>query len=127
MPTYHRTFPARPEEITRARRWTRAVLGTHPCADDAALVVTELGTNAIAHTTSPHPAFRLAITDDGGQAVTISVTDSGSTASRPHVEHADDGATGGRGLYLVTACATAWQVTGDHHGHTVTAHLRTPA
>ncbi|CAL2066726.1 protein of unknown function [Streptomyces murinus] len=44
--------PGFPEEVSRARRWTRDILRGSPLADDAALIVSELSTNAIRHTAS---------------------------------------------------------------------------
>lgn len=125
MPTHRRTFPGHAEDVTRARHWTRTILGNHPSTDDASLVVTELGTNAISHTTSAERGFTLTLTEADG-TVTISMTDAGGTTSTPHVEHPAPDATHGRGLTLVAACATRAEVHGHHHGHTVTAELRTP-
>ncbi|MGP4115199.1 ATP-binding protein [Streptomyces sp. 4N509B] len=127
MPTHRRTFPGRAEDVTRARHWTRAILGNHPHTDDAALIVTELAANAITHTASATDGFTLTLTiaaaDDG--PVTIAVTDAGGTTSTPHVEQPDACTPHGRGLALVTAYATRVTIYGDHHGHTVTAHLAT--
>ncbi|MEO3750506.1 ATP-binding protein [Streptomyces sp. B6B3] len=125
MPTHRRTFPGHAEDVTHARHWTRTILGNHPCADDASLVVTELTTNAITHTASAEHGFTLCLTETDG-TVTITVTDAGGTTSAPHVEHPTPDTTHGRGLTLVTACATRVEVHGDHQGHTVTAELRTP-
>ncbi|MFD8934221.1 ATP-binding protein [Streptomyces sp. NPDC059578] len=122
MPTHRRTFTGLPQEIGHARRWARSVLGGHPCTDDALLVVTELGTNAIAHTASRGGSFLLAV-NCSETAVTVTVTDSGGTSTRPHVEHPDDEAFGGRGLALVTAYATRVRIRGDHRGHTITVEL----
>lgn len=46
------TCPGFPEEVGRARRWTRDILSGHACVDDAALIVSELGTNALLYTAS---------------------------------------------------------------------------
>lgn len=122
-------MPGGPEEVGRARRWTRDVLRDSPCADDAALIVTELTANAVLHTSS----------GGGGQAVrtffvslavspaavSISVTDTGGTKSAPTVEHPGAEETHGRGLAMVTALAHHVETCGDQHGHTVTAHLAT--
>jgi anti-sigma regulatory factor (Ser/Thr protein kinase) len=126
MPTHRRTFAGLPHEVSHARRWTRDLLGPHPCADDAALVVTELGANAITHTASAGTKFLLTVTYDPSGPVTIAVTDSGGTTTRPHIEHPDQDATGGRGLALVSACASVVRVSGDGCGHTVTAELHRP-
>lgn len=119
--------PGSPEEVGRVRRWTRDVLRDSPCADDAALIVTELSANAVLHTASGDGgpvggAFHvsLAVSD---VVVSISVTDSGGTKTAPTVEHPADEATHGRGLAMVTALAHQVETHGDQHGHTVTAHL----
>lgn len=46
----HRTFPGRADQITRARDFTRRVLGSCPVLDEAVLLVSELATNAVEHT-----------------------------------------------------------------------------
>ncbi|MFI1826511.1 ATP-binding protein [Streptomyces sp. NPDC020412] len=126
MPTHRRTFAGLPQEVSRARRWTRDLLGAHPCADDALLIVTELGTNAITHTASGGGDFLVVVTH-AKAAVTITVTDLGGAHTRPHVTHPHSEAVGGRGLALVTICATKVSVSGDHGGHTVTAELHSKA
>src|SRR5690349_11952368 len=72
------TCPGSPEEVGRVRRWTCDILRGCACVDDAVLIVTELGANALLHTASGEPAgtfhVALAVT---GHIVSISVTDSG--------------------------------------------------
>ncbi|UED85206.1 ATP-binding protein [Streptomyces profundus] len=116
------TFPGNPEEVSRARRLVRDVLSEIPCREDAALVVSELAANAITHTRSHTTGFTVHITRTP-RTVTISVTDHGGSTSRPRVAHATDSSPCGRGLVLVTACATVVRITGDETGHTVTAEL----
>jgi anti-sigma regulatory factor (Ser/Thr protein kinase) len=122
--------PGSPEEVARARRWTRDVLRNSPCADDAALIVTELSTNAVLHTNTdataeqPPPAFYVSLSVSEA-LVSISVTDSGGTKTAPTIEHPDASETHGRGLAMVTALAHHVETRGDQHGHTVTAHLTT--
>lgn len=113
-----------PEELGRARCFVRRVLHDTPWADDAALIVTELGTNAITHTDSSKATFRLVLVH-GSEGISIAITDAGGTTTRPHVEHPDSTTDHGRGLALVTALATNLTVTGNDHGHTVTAEIHT--
>ncbi|WP_078941475.1 hypothetical protein [Streptomyces cellulosae] len=53
------TCPGFPEEVSRARRWTRDILRGSPLAEDAELIVSELSANG-GHTvtaelfTAPH-------------------------------------------------------------------------
>jgi anti-sigma regulatory factor (Ser/Thr protein kinase) len=121
------TCPDHLEEVGRARRWTRDVLSDSGHADDAALIVTELGTNALLHSTSGNQgeAFSLTISRTP-ETVLISVTDAGGTRTTPHVEHPDENDTHGRGLALVSTLAQRLHINGDDkHGHTVTAELTT--
>ncbi|MEU5108768.1 ATP-binding protein [Streptomyces sp. NPDC021354] len=122
------TCPGFPEEIGRARRWTRDILSDHPCADIAALIVSELSTNAVTHTASGSPTgtFHVALALSA-QVVAISVTDAGGQPGKPHPIEPDQDATHGRGLSIVMALAHHLGITGDEHGHTVTAELLTPA
>ncbi|KUN33892.1 hypothetical protein AQJ30_32095 [Streptomyces longwoodensis] len=128
MPTHGRTFPGVPQELSTARRWTRATLDGHPHTDDAALIVTELGTNALAHTASGDGAgtFHVALTVSE-RTITIAVTDSGDTKTTPEVQEPPLNSTHGRGLALVTAVADSVTVQGDDSGRTVTAELRVHA
>lgn len=117
--------PGLREEIGRARRWTRDILSDSPCADDAALIVTELGTNALLHSASGNGTgivrIHLRRTAD---SVALSVQDSGGRQSTPHTEEPDEDAIHGRGLGLVAALADRVEVRGDsRHGYTVTAEL----
>ena len=122
--------PGSPEEVGRARRWTRDVLREFPCADDAALIVTELSANAVLHTTSGDSddgdgnegAFHVSLAVSPS-VVSIAVTDSGGTKTAPTVEHPGEEVTHGRGLAMVTALAHRVETRGDQHGHTVIAHL----
>ncbi|WP_019549317.1 ATP-binding protein [Streptomyces sulphureus] len=123
--------PGLREEIGRARRWTHDILSDSPCADDAALIVTELGTNALLHSASGNGTgvvrIHLRRTVD---SVAVSVRDSGGRQSIPHTEEPDEDEIHGRGLGLVAALADHLEVRGDStHGYTVTAELRqeTPA
>ncbi|MFC0847180.1 ATP-binding protein [Streptomyces noboritoensis] len=103
-----------PEEVARARRWTRDVLRAHPRVDDVVLVVSELGTNALTHTVGD--ALRVMLTVTEGR-VTVAVTDSGGTPEVPRAVEAGEEAVHGRAL------ATSLAVTGDEAGRTVTAEL----
>ncbi|MFJ9894208.1 ATP-binding protein [Streptomyces sp. NPDC091280] len=120
------TCPGFPEEVSRARRWTRDILRDSPLAEDAELIVSELSANAILHTASGREAgtFHLALAVSP-QVVALSVTDGGGTASAPKVEHRDQEAEHGRGLGMVSAIAHRVVVHDSDGGHTVTAELFT--
>ncbi|ANH92169.1 hypothetical protein A8713_14180 [Streptomyces sp. SAT1] len=116
--------PGFPEEVSRARRWTRDILRGSPLADDAALIVSELSTNAIRHTASGWEpgSFHLAVAVSA-QVVAVSVTDDGGAATAPKVKHQDHDAEHGRGLDMVSAIAHRVVVHDTDQGHTVTAEL----
>ncbi|MET9113662.1 ATP-binding protein [Streptomyces longwoodensis] len=116
--------PGFPEEVSRARRWTRDILRGSPLAEDAELIVSELSANAILHTASGREAgsFHLAVAVTP-QVVAVSVTDDGGTRTTPKIEHQDQEAEHGRGLGMVSALAHRVVVHDSDHGHTVTAEL----
>ncbi|MEU6540652.1 ATP-binding protein [Streptomyces sp. NPDC047000] len=118
--------PGFPEEISRARRFTRDILHGSPHAEAAELIVSELSTNAILHTASGRHrgSFHLALAVTP-QVVALSVTDDGGTGTAPKVEHQDQDAEHGRGLSMVTALAHHVVIHNTHDGHTVTAELYT--
>ncbi|MGW8061228.1 ATP-binding protein [Streptomyces ziwulingensis] len=101
---------AHPGSPAQARRLTRARLnGWSVCedtCDTAALVVSELVTNAIVHTASRHIVCEL---HDGADLVRIAVRDEGCAPGRP-LPSADQQPEDehGRGLLLVDALCDAW-------------------
>ncbi|MET7453749.1 ATP-binding protein [Streptomyces sp. NPDC005574] len=120
------TCPGFPEEVSRARRWTRDILRGSPLAEDAELIVSELSANAILHTASglESGSFHLAVAVSA-QVVAVSVTDDGGTGMAPKVEHQDQEAEHGRGLGMVSVIAHRVVVHDSDGGHTVTAELFT--
>ncbi|MFD3822634.1 ATP-binding protein [Streptomyces sp. NPDC058625] len=120
------TCPGFPEEVSRARRWTRDILRGSPLAEDAELIVSDLSANAILHTASGRHSgsFHLALAVSS-QMVALSVTDDGGTGQAPKIEHRDQDAEHGRGLGMVSALAHRVVVRNSDSGHTVTAELFT--
>ncbi|WP_424858292.1 ATP-binding protein [Streptomyces sp. SAI-170] len=118
--------PGSPEEVSRARRWTRDILRGSPLAEDAELIASELSANAILHTASGQRSgsFHLAV-PVSAQVVAVSVTDDGDTEAAPKVEHQDqaEDSEHGRGLGMVSAIAHRVVIHGSDQGHTVTAEL----
>ncbi|WP_329216237.1 ATP-binding protein [Streptomyces sp. NBC_01485] len=100
---------AHPGSPAQARRLTRARLtGWSVCADtcdSAALVITELVTNAIVHTASDVVVCELHDTD---HLVRIAVRDEGCAPGEPHPSPQRPEAEHGRGLLLVEALCHAW-------------------
>ncbi len=106
---------AHPRSPAQARRLTRARLnGWSVCedtCDTAALVVSELVTNAIRHVSRSTQPVELAARITGG-AIRVEVRD-GGTGFEPG-KPKPRGADGGFGLFLVERMASRWGVeTGD--------------
>ena len=106
----HAELDGTPESAHNARALVRHALGdSHPSADDAALIMSELVANAIAHSRSGQPGGTIIIAVETAESdsVTIQVRDSGSSAA-PRVQGADISAENGRGLAIVSALAADW-------------------
>jgi len=100
---------AHPGSPAQARRLTRARL-THwsvceDTCDSAALVVSELVTNAIVHTASNRVVCELHDDDD---LVRIAVRDEGCAPGEPHPSPQRGEEEHGRGLLLVDSLCHAW-------------------
>jgi serine/threonine-protein kinase RsbW len=111
-------FPSTPSSVPAARHLVQHDLAARQLRgrviDDSLLVVSELMTNAVRHArplrAQGRPdAIRLRWTAELDR-VLIDVTDGGGP-DRPHVETADIGDVGGRGLAIVQALAIDWGVT----------------
>ncbi|MEV0980425.1 ATP-binding protein [Streptomyces sp. NPDC049915] len=99
----HPGSPARARRLTRARL-TGWSVGEDAC-DTAALVISELVTNAIVHTASSRVVCELHDHDD---TVRIAVRDEGCAPGDPHPAPPRGEAEHGRGLLLVDAVCRAW-------------------
>ena len=109
-------FPAVPESVGAARRFTRAALRRHEIApetiDVAILLVSELATNAIVHAASTvHLLVRV------GDDVRIEVRDGSSDG--PEITPGDAEREAGRGLELVSRLAEGWDWTPKAEGKAV--------
>ena len=108
---------------SRARALVRETLrdwGLAGLVDDAALVVTELVTNAVIHGGS---SLRLQLSHGAG-AFRIEVVDDGEGTPEPQPPDTD--AEGGRGIMLVDAMASSWGVESVPGGKMVWAELAIP-
>ncbi|KUF13387.1 ATP-binding protein [Streptomyces silvensis] len=116
--------PGSPEEVSRARRWTRDILRGCPLADEAELIVSELSANAILHTASGRAcgSFHLKL-EIPPRVIALSVTDEGGTNTAPKAEHPGESAVRGRGLDIVDALAHSVVIHDSQDGHTITAHF----
>ncbi|NEY35309.1 ATP-binding protein [Streptomyces sp. PRKS01-65] len=115
---------AHPGSPAQARRLTRARLtGWSVCedtCDTAALVVSELVTNAIVHTAGRRVVCEL---HDGDDLVRIAVRDEGCGAGRPEAARRRPEDEHGRGLLLVDALSHAWGAQEHGPGLLVWAEL----
>ena len=114
-----RTFPATRDAPRAARHFVLRTLddwGSAAFAEDAAMVVTELATNAVTHADS---RFTVSLTG-AGDALRISVGDAGPFAGAgPALQPAP-----GHGLSLVDTVAAAWDVQPMAGGKAIWAELR---
>ncbi|MDH6626950.1 hypothetical protein M2271_004773 [Streptomyces sp. LBL] len=115
---------AHPGSPAQARRLTRARLtGWSVCedtCDSAALVVSELVTNAIVHTASRRVVCEL---HDGEDLVRIAVRDEGCAPGEPQPSPQGAEEEHGRGLFLVDALCHAWGAQEHGPGLLVWAEL----
>jgi anti-sigma regulatory factor (Ser/Thr protein kinase) len=115
---------AHPRSPAQARRLTRARLTGWAVDEDtceaAALVVSELVTNAIVHTASRWIVCEL---QDGADRVRIAVRDEGCAPGEPHPSPQRPEEEHGRGLLLVDAVSSAWGTLETGPGLLVWAEL----
>ncbi|MFD5816022.1 ATP-binding protein [Streptomyces sp. NPDC127038] len=100
---------AHPGSVAQARRLTRSRLSAWAVCEDtcdtAALVVSELVTNAIVHAAGHRVVCEL---HDAGDRVRIAVGDEGCAPGEPHPSPQRPDEEHGRGLLLVAAVSRAW-------------------
>jgi len=103
--TAETVFPAVPESVGAARRFTRAALIRHgidpDIVDTAVLLVSELATNAVVHATSTIQ-LRIGV----GNEIRVEVRDVSGDA--PIVGELGPASESGRGLAIVTTLADSW-------------------
>lgn len=106
------TVPGQPEQVAAARAFVADALGPgNPCVEVAALLVSELVTNSLRHSSSARAGGTITITvtggPGGGESARVEVTDDGAT-TLPVVRSPRGDDEGGRGMHLVRALASAW-------------------
>ncbi|SEG89847.1 Anti-sigma regulatory factor (Ser/Thr protein kinase) [Thermomonospora echinospora] len=111
MARWSRLFDGKPESVGLARKFARLVLVDHVLADTVELVVSELATNALEHTSSGDLdglfVVQLEVFPD---RVEVAVIDMGAD-SRPVLvgdDPANVTALSGRGLHIVRALSKEW-------------------
>jgi anti-sigma regulatory factor (Ser/Thr protein kinase) len=120
--TEARVYLAVPPAIRAVRQLVVETLrawGEDQLVGDAALLVSELATNAVRHASSP---FRVSISRSAG-AVRIAVEDLGS--GEPQLRPTDLERLGGRGVALVDAMSLSWGVEPAPVGKVVWCELPT--
>lgn len=122
-------LPAVPASVAIVRRRiTEELLALgvfHTAVCDAALVISELLSNAIRHARPLHGSWlRVAWSVKGG-SVEVAVSDGGSP-TRPRPAHASRSSLGGRGISIVEHLAHTWGVRTDDDMLTVWAILPAP-
>lgn len=114
-------LPAVSSSVPDARRFVRTTLRSwerEDLADAAALVVSELATNAVLHARTP---FTVRLLLDGAGRLRLEVTD--ASQRRPDRRGHSPQASTGRGLAIVAELAAAWGVDVAEGGKTVWAEL----
>jgi anti-sigma regulatory factor (Ser/Thr protein kinase) len=117
------TVPGRPEHVSRARAFVAGLVGqtalARSAADTAALLTSELVTNAMLHTSSGVGGGTVTVVVvDVPDGLMVEVIDDGSPASGPEVQ-GDRYAAHGHGLFLVEQLASRWGYLRDMAGTTV--------
>ena len=92
---------------------------------DAALVTSELLSNAILHA-RPLPDARIRVSWLLSAATVEVIVSDGGSATRPHASRPSLSSIGGRGLGIVEHLCSSWGVRGDSQGTTVWAVLPAP-
>lgn len=117
-----RVFLPVPEAVVSSRRFVMSVLerlGAGCLVHDAALIVSELATNAVQHARSP---FRVSVDESAG-TVCISVQDVGEGHAKQRVGVGDLHAIDGRGMAIIEALSRRWGCDSLQDGKVVWAEL----
>jgi anti-sigma regulatory factor (Ser/Thr protein kinase) len=122
-------LPCTPASVAVARKRLAADLSAagvfDQAAGDAALVISELLSNAIMHAWPlPGEKVQVAWMVDRG-SVEVAVSDGGAP-TRPRQDYPPVSALGGRGLGIVERLSEDWGVRSDDRGKTVWAVLPAP-
>ena len=124
------TVPGRPEHVSRTRAFVAGLAGRTTLggdtADTAALLTSELVTNAVLHTSSGAARGTVTVVViDVPDGLMVEVIDDGSPDGGPEVQ-GDRYAAQGHGLFLVEQLAARWGYHRDVAGTTVWFQLDGP-
>lgn len=106
-PSLSRVFLPVPEAVSSSRHFivsSLGLLGADHLVQDAALIISELASNAVVHARSP---FRVSV-DESADVVRISVQDAGPGNAEPGRFDESDPALDGRGILIIEALARRW-------------------
>jgi hypothetical protein len=106
-PGYSETMPCEAASAIRARRLVRAAChtwGLSEVAEEGALIMSELVSNAIAHTRSR--SIRVTVSRPASDRVRVAVVDRSSARPAPRAASVDD--ENGRGLAVIEAVSDEW-------------------
>jgi len=118
-----RRFPGRSDQVARARAFVKDILVGCPQLDEAALLTSELCTNALRHSQSGNGGTFEVTVYHGPGSLRIEVRDDGSL-SVPVPQSVDNCSEDGRGLEIVACLAHRWGQRGDEYGRCVYFELR---
>ncbi|MER5972909.1 ATP-binding protein [Streptomyces sp. NPDC002055] len=121
-PGYSETLPREPGSAATARRLVRVALaawGLDDVAEDGAVIVSELVSNAVRH--ARRESIRVVVERTAVRTVRVAVAD--FSRARPVPRAPGNGEEGGRGLFLVAALATAWGTDERQWGKVVWADV----
>lgn len=114
---YSCELPATARSVTEARRFVLDALSNwrlEALADTAALLTSEVVTNAVLHARTPMDLVVRRLRD----GVAVDVTD--GSRHKPRARLATPDSTNGRGIALLEQLASTWSVTLHRSGKTVT-------
>lgn len=119
---YSEQLPCQPSSVGRARAFVSDSLDTwgmrEELADVGELIVSELMTNVVSHTTTDLKAVAI---QRGGRRVRIEVSDSSSTS--PCIGSDSSSTESGRGLMLIDALSSHWGYVKHPWGKAIWAEL----
>ncbi|MEO3785777.1 ATP-binding protein [Actinocorallia sp. B10E7] len=110
VPRAAAAFPGTPDQAATVRRWFTAWLGAeHPAADTAALLLSEVFSNACLHSRSAEPGGTVdVVAEVAGRIVSVEVTDGGGGPESLTADAPPNDAENGRGLWLLDLLSKEW-------------------